>query len=291
MRQRVQDKGDIGGVDWPHPWLGRTGKVPHKSLVVVLADTNVGKSSFGLWLVEQWARRGVQAGFISCEDPEEKVAEKVSSWDEGALKRAYLVSLDEDPRIDSVLSAYDTMSRAGAQVVFIDYLQILDGSDSTAPRHEQVANMALRMKAHAKRHQNVCVLASQITKPTRKAGDFSNTSYEFPTTDMVAESKKVATMADFMISLRRGEAKRTVEGLVIKSKWSEIEGPIGTFHVKESGGGFVGSGPGSWSDERVESLASVSLSEWDVEGGAKGSRDNQAVHESQEWAAVDMEAW
>lgn len=266
LGEELSTAGTPATLTWPHPWLQRTGDLQVRSLVLVMADTNVGKSSFGLYLCERWASAGLTAGFISCEDAADRLVSKTAGWSEGAQKRTLVSCLDEAPRRELVMQAYDDLSRAGCAVVYVDYLQIIAGTLPGHQQHEYYKDLALAFKQAAKRHGNVALLASQITPPPRKGGDYDSLK-AFPTLDMVRGSKEVAHVADFVIALREGES-RTVEGLVTKNKWGPKEGPIGAFNVEQKTGAFVSSegpmdssgGPGE--GERVECVA---LGEWDAE--------------------------
>jgi replicative DNA helicase len=237
-------------VELPEGHMRRAlGRVGVGSLIVIAADSNVGKSLVTLSLVIGYARNAI-AGFISMEDPQDLTSARyLAAFTEGVTAReihrdeyssteaardAYVkigyaveairyqdrVIFDElvgETELE-VMASMSRMAAKGARLVVVDYLQEVGCSQPAQDRRNEIRMIAKRLKSHAIRLGVVLVLVSQIARP--KDGN-PNTK---PTKHSLKESGDVTNMAEVIVVLwrEREDDFAPIKASVAKSKWGGL---------------------------------------------------------------------
>lgn len=231
------DKGTIVpvGIDAIDGFIG--GLSP-KSLAIIAADTGVGKSSIAFMMLCRQEERGVRAGYISCEDPDDLVADRfISRRARISATRLRLGGLDAEERatvqrvadtcgVSKIELAYEigstdteviqsmhTLVRdGGCQCLFVDYLQTINPARASSVRREDIRLIASSIKRTAARLNVPVVLISQIARPAD--GQIK------PTKHSIKESGDVENMAELILGLWCDPSDNSVVlGEVLKSKY------------------------------------------------------------------------
>ena len=217
------------------------GFVSAGDMILIGADTGVGKSTTMLAMAQTLARTGTIVGFVSCEDGKETLGGKVVSFESGVSMRKMRtgrVSPEEVARIDAALKrierlgvilAFDIggtdasvaqhMARLvrnrGAGIVFVDYVQTINPSMPGQSRKEDVRRIASRLKGTAAHLGVPLVLASQLRRPPE--GDRRGR----PSKHDLKEAGDLENMAELILMLWRDppDDEDHVNGYVPKSKW------------------------------------------------------------------------
>jgi replicative DNA helicase len=203
------------------------GKLPVGSMLVVAADSNVGKSLVALELLVGCAEANVSCGLISLEDPEDITASRLlARYTQGISSRQILqgrVSADPNVQLDlsgaaarvkrlgdrllfedctgeselEVCAAMSRIAARGGKLVVVDYVQEIEASKKQQDRRNEVRWVAKRLKTHAKRLGVVLVLVSQIARP--KDGD----EFKPPSKHALKESGDLVNAAEAIVVLWR----------------------------------------------------------------------------------------
>jgi len=191
---------DVGKEPTVHPGLAHLyeaiGGLTVGSMTLIIANTNVGKSSLVLELMLQCAARTVGTGLISVEDDEELTTRRALSAQSGlpsrliqdanfqphewhrltrgieamdaAGGRMFFSDCSGGTELD-VCAAMSRMAHRGAKIVVVDYIGEVEPSRSSRDgRRDDIRWVAKRLKVHAKRVGVALVLVSQITRPSDK---------------------------------------------------------------------------------------------------------------------------
>ncbi len=221
------------------------GKLPVGSMLVIAADSNVGKSGVALALQRGCAKANIGCGLISVEDPEDitgsrllcSFSENVSSKEvmHGSIHREHTKAMADLANAErevqrlgerllyddctgetelEVCAAMSRMAARGAKAVIVDYVQEIEASKKQQDRRNEVRWVTKRLKAHAKRLGVLLVLVSQIARP--KDGD----EFKAPSKHALKESGDVVNMAEVILVLWREYASDTapIHVKVAKSK-------------------------------------------------------------------------
>ena len=174
------------------------GELKPGSVLIVGADTNVGKSSFTLEMLLAVAQRGDGAGFIGVEDPEEITGERllaaVSGVSASRLHRRQPLSPAEwqalsqgtallerfksklmlaDLSYANDLDVCAEMSRMAAQgirLIAVDYIGEIESSKRAQDRRNEIRLIIRQLKSHAKRLGIALVIVSQLNRPKDAQG-------------------------------------------------------------------------------------------------------------------------
>lgn len=223
------------------------GSMPVGGLMVIAADTGVGKSSFALAMLVALARQGVGCGYISAEDPEDVVGSRmlgffsnVSSGEVMHSGRTYtetfgkqlergvtgLAALGDKFLFEDCIGKTDLECRAamsrmaarGARLVVVDYIGEIASSDKQQDRRNEMRHVAKQLKAHAKRCKVALVLVSQISRPK---GDDEN---KCPSKHALKESGDITNMSEVIVALWREKQDDhvPVRARVVKCKWGGL---------------------------------------------------------------------
>lgn len=207
------------------------------NLVIIGADTGVGKSSVALHLAHTLDTIGIATGYISCEDARGVVGSRAVAM-RGNVSALRMRTGQLDPReiheATSGVEAWRTskahvayeigstdrdvagsMSRLvhehGAQILYVDYVQTINPAKSSGSRREDVRAIASKLKGEAARLGVPIVLLSQIARP--KEGD------NVPGKHSLKESGDLENMAELILMLWKDASGQRVNGKVAKAKW------------------------------------------------------------------------
>jgi replicative DNA helicase len=199
------------------------GLIPTQTNIGILANTNVGKSTFCLEMLVRMAQRGICVGYLSVEDQKPRVRARIASmlsgvpsWkilqhkvereDMGVLARAFNeidriknnlhVSVLQGGTDTDVCAAQSELAGKGCRAVAIDYLQKISPSRERDSRAQEVANMATRITSHGQRLDLVTFLVSQCTRDKTRQN-------ECPSKHDMKESGDLENMLDAIIGLWR----------------------------------------------------------------------------------------
>lgn len=184
---RLNDPAPPDYIDWGFPELNETLTVTHGRFVVVGAESSVGKTAFALQLARGIAKGGKKVGFFSLETSGPDAADRLMAnaadvalpaikhrrLDGAAIKRCmseaeamYEIRLDlieaagytvDEIREDTIANGYE--------VIFVDYVQIVQSSDDDVTRQVRSVSIALHNLA-INLHCTVIAL-SQVTPPEK----------------------------------------------------------------------------------------------------------------------------
>lgn len=192
-------------------------------LITAGAYTNIGKSGFACSVISHLVRNGISCGCISLEMELEQIGERlvallghfsVNDWQPGAyvrdsdqrkLREGIELLSREDcflraPRsfsLPGVREGVGKMSRAGAKLVVVDYLQLIQTDYQAASRREEVLEVTRALKLLARKYA-VCILVlAQCSREAAKA--------EAPQIYHLQESSSIEQDSDAVILLSRPE--------------------------------------------------------------------------------------
>ena len=222
----------------------KLGSLPLGCTVAILANTNVGKSTYALEMLLRAATRQVGAGYLSVEDQKPVVRARLASMVSGIssrkilhgrvepheiepiarglgelerLKRHLSVSILQGGTEADVCAAMTELASRGAQLICVDYLQKISSSRSYASKAHEIASTASRITSHAQRLGVVCVLISQCTRDRTKLN-------ECPSKHDMKESGDLENMVDAIIGLWREyeDDFAPVWARLLKVKWGGV---------------------------------------------------------------------
>ena len=185
-------------------------------LVILGADSSVGKTAFALQAAWIMAARGYRVGFFSLETKSSKLANRLVAQrarvDSDAIKRrsfqdqdyrdvAELGTAAQKLHLDVIeASGFDADDIRAAtvagqyQVIFIDYLQLLSGQGKDRP--EIVANLSIAIHTMAQDLGVAVVALSQITP-----ADKTEKARRMPGKEALRESRQLIHDADVILMM------------------------------------------------------------------------------------------
>ena len=199
------------------------------SMVVIGADTNVGKTGYALQLLSStFAANGTKCGFISCEDPEDVVTPRlIAAHSRGLSSRELQTGEIHRDSVYQVNEALTNMSDAlqggmffsfpiggtdadvcgemsrmvakGCRVIGVDYIQTIEPSKKQQDRRNEIRWIASRLKGHANRLGVPLIILSQLTVPPGAPPGWE------PTIGALKESKDLANASESVILLWRDD--------------------------------------------------------------------------------------
>ena len=174
-----------------------------RRLYYVGARPSQGKSA----LLVNFAMNGkVPAGFISLESAGREVADRIIIRQGKINSRSYMLGIDRGGQLDNVMNAADALSKKNLtiydepnasiskveamayelktskkiEILYIDYLQIIDPADKSKPRHEQVSDVSKKLKQLARELDIPIVVAAQLRRDSEgqkpHLSDFSDST-------------------------------------------------------------------------------------------------------------------
>lgn len=232
-------------------------------LILIGADTNVGKTSTALGCLIRAAEAGIPCGLISHEDGEGTIGLKLVSRYSGI--RAYslrtMVGLDASGAatirgaVDKIRALpmhmrfpiggteLDTVacmrSLAGLNVrlVVVDYAQTINASFKAQTRRDEVRRVASAIKRAAHELGMCVVLTSQLSRPPKPMRPGEAASFRIPTLHDFKEAGDLENMCEVALGIwRYAPDAQDAYGRVLKSKW----GGIGThFRLLQTDAGIL----------------------------------------------------
>lgn len=220
------------------PSVDRNYKLAPGSMLVVGAQTNVGKSSLLITWLHDICGRNIPAGLISVEDPSEDWGAKLIGaltginpsrlWagqvrpdDQdklGRIQQAQNLPMSfcyvSDRSLDGVLSRMEFMVRVrGARVIMVDYLQAIAHRDAPSMR-ERIDRTLEELIAQAGRLGVALVLASQLARPEK------GNPFREPNLIDLKESGSIENRAQCVVMLwrRSDQPDAPVEAKIAKAK-------------------------------------------------------------------------
>ena len=211
------------------------------AVLVIGADTNVGKSSFVLEILLAAARDGSPAGYISMEDPKALYrARFIAALTDGLSTRniqarqdrerivrgAMAFSEFEEGIIASecigfteahVMARMSYMAQRGVRLIAVDYIQEVHASTAQQDRRNEVRWVLGRLKGHAARLGVALIVVSQLSRP--KDGN----KHREPAKHDLKEAGDLENGAEFIVMLWR-MADHDYEPLNLKLEKSKVGG-------------------------------------------------------------------
>lgn len=202
----------------------RIGRFDAGSMTLVGAGVNVGKSTLSLEMAMLAMMDGEQVGYLSVEDPDAIVTERLMSMfgsispkrirkfrpgDQGAeyidravrtmhrLNDRMLVSNCVGMNEREVLVEMSAMTKAGCRLIILDYIGVVGSSQKQQDRRNEIRWIATRFKARASRTQSALVVISQLQRP--KEGDTARK----PNKHSFREAGDLEAMAEYAIVMWR----------------------------------------------------------------------------------------
>lgn len=122
------------------------------------------------------------------------------------------------------LKAYEMKRRFGVEIIFIDYLQILQ-NEKNISRHEQVADISLRLKNLSRKLDIPVVALAQLRRNEKNP-------FAEPNIESLADSSQIERDADVLVFIHRWEDEDTEEYrhkfIIAKNR----DGQIGDIFIK-----------------------------------------------------------
>jgi len=227
---RMSDKTPPDYLSWGIPQLDDVLNVSPGQFGVIAADSSVGKTALSLQFAWHMAATGRRVGFFSLETPMENLQDRLMAerqvagipvpvtkrkeLSEADFRRAGEAGVRSDGVPLRIIRKADSLERIRAvtlrrrlQVVFIDYVQLID-----APGRERwdiVTNISMGLHRMAQQLGVTVIGLSQITpaaKGTKSA----------PTKDDLRESRQLKQDADFILILSPSRDAEDPEGKIVR---------------------------------------------------------------------------
>lgn len=174
----------------------RIGRLDAGSMTLIGAGVNVGKSTVALEMAFHAVLDGESVGYLSAEDPDSVVTERIMSMFGGLspkIVRKFRPGNDGAELIDKavrtmhavndqmlvsncvgmnereVLTEMSAMTKAGCRLIILDYIGVVGSSQRQQDRRNEIRWIATRFKARASRTKSALVVISQLQRP--KEGD------------------------------------------------------------------------------------------------------------------------
>jgi replicative DNA helicase len=132
-------------------------------------------------------------------------------------KRKFFIQDTPNMQLSDIRSQARKMKREDdIQILFIDYIGLIQNTDNTVPRHEQIANISRTLKQLTRELNIPIVVLSQVGRQT---------DGQLPRLADLRESGSIEQDADIVILLHRNNAEETIiqktEVLVAKNRNGE----------------------------------------------------------------------
>ena len=209
------DRNPPSYLHWGLPPLDRVLQVPLGKFVILGADSSTGKTALALQLAYHMAETGRRVGFFSLETDSESLTDRLMSEKQVAsialprTKQKALSTADYQKAADigiasgnvplRVINKAETVERIrsltvqhGFEVIFIDYLQLIDAPGEK--RWDIVTGISMQLHRLAQRLKVTVVALSQITPPDKGGGATL-------TMDDLRESRQLKHDADVILLL------------------------------------------------------------------------------------------
>lgn len=194
------------------------------SMTIVGAPVNVGKSTLALEMALHSILDGESAGYLSMEDPERIVTERIMSMLGGISPkkvRWFKPGHDCAPQVDKAVRAMHAMNdrllvsncvgmneretlgemaamaKSGCKLIILDYIGVVGCSQRQQDRRNEIRWIATRFKARAARTKTALVVVSQLQRP--KDGEMGRK----PNKHSFREAGDLEAMAEYAVIMWR----------------------------------------------------------------------------------------
>lgn len=224
---------------WPFEKLQDKLYIDKGDMVVLGGYSSAGKTALALQLAWFWASRGKKVGFFSLETGDEKLHDRIITHvmrlDFSAVKRHELTEADNEAlclahkRLTGPELEYIPASRTsvddiqafslsrGYEIIFIDYLQLVQGRGNRL--YEQVTDVSKRLHQMSQSTGITVVPLSQLSRAEKSGG-----AQKAPTMSSLRESGQIEQDADLVMLLYKEEdtpnARRVLQ--IAKNKEGEL---------------------------------------------------------------------
>lgn len=212
---RMGDKAPADYLHWGLKPLDRVLQVPAGKFVIIGADSSVGKTALALQLAYHMAKTGRRVGFFSLETDTESLTDRLMAEAQVAgisiprtkqkalstadYEKAAEIGVESDKLPLRIINRAETVEQIrsltvqhGFDVIFIDYLQLIDAPGEK--RWDIVTGISMRLHRMAQRLKVTVVALSQITPPEKGAA-------QRLTMDDLRESRQLKHDADVILLL------------------------------------------------------------------------------------------
>lgn len=199
------------------------GLIPVQTSIGILADTNVGKSTFALEVLVRMASRNIVCGYVSLEDQRARVRARVAGMLSGVSSRAILqhqlndrgremlargfteidrlkrhlhVSILQGGTADDVCAAISELAHKGVRVFVVDYIQKIRSRTRQNKRADEIASAMSQITSHVHRLNGVLFLVSQCSRD-------KNRKNQCPSLQDAKETGDLENELDMVIGLWR----------------------------------------------------------------------------------------
>ncbi len=220
-----------------------SGGFKEQDYVIIGARPSIGKTAFALTVaLNMLTLNNYRVGFLSLEmkatDLLERALTGISRVDfshirngllteaelsqifdacDNLSKRKFFIQDTPNMQLSDIRSQARKMKREDdIQILFIDYIGLIQNTDNTVPRHEQIANISRTLKQLTRELNIPIVVLSQVGRQT---------DGQLPRLADLRESGSIEQDADIVILLHRNNAEETIiqktEVLVAKNRNGE----------------------------------------------------------------------
>lgn len=244
IEERYKNGGMITGISTGFTYLDKmTNGFQDEDYIIIAARPSLGKTSLLVNFATNIALNGFIVGIFSSEMNINSLIERIIAIDAEvnlhSIRTGNVKQSDFSRLVNSVNKLYtkniivdDTpnigwknlkanarmMKRKGVQIMFIDYMSLLQYSDKSIPRHEQIAEMSRGTKQLARELKIPIVMISQVGRSSEG---------KTPTLADLRESGSIEQDADLVLFLHRKREETKTELIIAKHR----NGPIGSFHL------------------------------------------------------------
>jgi replicative DNA helicase len=184
-------KGTIGGIDTGFPALNeKTNGWQNQELIVIGARPGAGKTSVALNMATAAMRKGHSVGFFSAEMSAAAILKRMlADWADVEFRRLKNGFMSDQDQIEYSRACQEIIDRSlfindapaiclsdlvsqsrmmrrkeKVDIIFVDYLSLITNTRKNMPRHEQVAEISLTLKALARELDIPVIALSQLTR-------------------------------------------------------------------------------------------------------------------------------
>lgn len=249
--ERYHSKSELTGISSGYPKLDYfTAGFQDTDLIILAGRPSHGKTAFSLNLIRNMAKNGIKSGKFSLEMSDTQLFDRLIAMESEINSTKFRTGRfqpDQWPIITDAMSEisrwsvlFETLTfemtkitrkarkmvKEGAQIIFVDYLSLVEG-DKSRKRHEEVAETARAFKRLAKELNIPIVLLVQLNR------GFKDRKNKKPVLYDLRESGEIEQAADVVMFIYRQELDEKDEENHPKHGMAELiiekqrNGPLG----------------------------------------------------------------
>ena len=228
-------------------------------LTIVAARTSVGKTSLAMSMMRRMALEGTKVGFFSLEMSKEQILQRLicaegriglqkmrggfmnsEDWrrmtDVSGTVKQFPIYVDEsqgNSLVDVMVKSRMMMEREGIEIIFIDYLQLLEIPGFTRSRENEVSTISKALKMLARELNLPIVALSQLNRQVEGRSEKNKR----PKLSDLRESGSLEQDADVVMFIYRSDYYNTEEGeqeIIVPAELiiaKQRNGPLGRAYV------------------------------------------------------------